>query len=128
MSEKSILITGCSSGIGLCAATLLKARGYQVFATARKKEDVERLKAQGFASVQLDVSDSASIKEALKEILDQTRGTLAALFNNAGYVQTGAIEDVTIDMLRAQFATNTFGFSSHSKMSIFSFPISLIMA
>ncbi len=106
---KSILITGCSSGIGLCAATILKERGYRVFATARKPGDLERLKAQGLNEIQLDVNDSNSIQNALNEVLQQTGGTLDALFNNAGFLQAGAVEDITRDMMREQFETNVFG-------------------
>lgn len=109
MDAKSILITGCSSGIGLCAAITLKKRGYRVFASARKMADVEKLKAQGLESILLDVDDSASIQRALDEILHLTGGTLDALFNNSGYVLPGAIEDLTRDLERAQFETNVFG-------------------
>lgn len=109
MTSKSILITGCSSGIGLCAATRLKQRGYRVFATARKEADVQKLISKGFESVLLDVNDSQSIQQALRHILHLTNGTLDALFNNAGYTQPGAIEDLTRDMQRAQFETNVFG-------------------
>jgi len=107
--EKSILITGCSSGIGLCAAETLKKRGYRVFATARKPTDLEHLSALGLESIQLDITDSNSIKNALATVLDRTRGTLDALFNNAGYVQAGAVEDLSRDAIRAQFETNVFG-------------------
>lgn len=109
MTGQSILITGCSSGIGLCAATLLKERGYRVFATARKADDVESLKAQGFESLQLDVNDSASMQAAVAQIVERTGGTLDALFNNSGYVLSGAIEDLTREQERAQFETNVFG-------------------
>lgn len=109
MEQKSILITGCSSGIGLATAIQLKQRGYRVFATARKTADVEKLSAQGFESLVLDVNDSASIQQALARILQLTNGKLDALFNNAGYVLAGAIEDLTRDMERAQFETNVFG-------------------
>jgi len=109
MNEKSILITGCSSGIGLAAAHTLKARGYRVFATARKAADVGTLKAQGFESIQLDVNDNASMREAVAQIMLLTHGRLDALFNNAGYMQAGAIEDITPAMERAQFETNVFG-------------------
>jgi short-subunit dehydrogenase len=109
MMDKSILITGCSSGIGLHAATQLKQRGYQVFATARKPADVIRLTSLGFESLVLDVNDSNSIKQALNDVLKRTNGTLYAVFNNAGYLQAGAVEDVTRDMMRAQFETNVFG-------------------
>ena len=106
---KSILITGCSSGIGYHAAHALKARGYRVFATARKPEDVARLHAEGLESLSLDLNDSASIKNAVDDILASTGGTLYALFNNGGYGQPGAVEDLSRDVLRAQFETNVFG-------------------
>jgi len=109
MSQKTILITGCSSGIGLSAATALKQRGYRVFASARKPEDAAKLSTQGFESIQLDVNDSASMHTALEHILSLTNGRLDALFNNAGYLLAGAIEDLTRDMERAQFETNVFG-------------------
>ena len=107
--KRSILITGCSSGIGLCAAEGLQTRGYRVFATARKMADVEMLTAKGLEALQLDLADSASIQAAMEEILARTGGTLDALFNNAGYGQPGAVEDLTRDVLRTQFETNLFG-------------------
>lgn len=107
--NKSILITGCSSGIGLCVAQGLHARGYQVFATARKRDDVQRLKEMGLTSFHLDLNDSNSIKNAIKAVLQETGGTLYALFNNGAYGQAGAVEDLRRDVLRAQFETNLFG-------------------
>lgn len=107
--QKSILITGCSSGIGLCAAQTLHKRGYRVFATARKSQDVEKLKTMGLESLILDVDDSNSIRNALDEILKKTGGTLDALFSNSGFAIPGAVEDLTRDMMRAQFETNVFG-------------------
>ncbi|MDR3492745.1 MAG: SDR family NAD(P)-dependent oxidoreductase [Gammaproteobacteria bacterium] len=107
--SQSILITGCSSGIGLCAAETLLKKGYRVFATARKESDVEKLRELGLESLQLDVNDSTSIRNALATILEKTGGTLDAVFNNAGYVQPGAIEDLSRDDIRAQFETNVFG-------------------
>jgi short-subunit dehydrogenase len=109
MSAKSILITGCSSGIGLCAATRLQQRGYRVFATARKAADVARLKTQGLESFILDMDDPNSMQCALDQILQLTNKTLDALFNNAGYMQVGAVQDTTSHMIQAQFATNVFG-------------------
>lgn len=110
MSEqKSVLITGCSSGIGLCAANILKKRGYRIFATARKHDDVSRLATDGFESVQLDLADSASIHKAVHTILNKTDGKLFGLFNNGAYGQTGAVEDLSRDVLREQFETNFFG-------------------
>ena len=109
MPNKSILITGCSSGIGLCVAEGLKARGYRVFATARNETDVQQLAADGFESLQLDLADPESIAAAVDDILSRTDGTLDALFNNGAYGQPGAVEDLSRDVLRAQFETNLFG-------------------
>lgn len=106
---KSILITGCSSGIGAAAARALHARGWRVFATARKSADVQRLNAEGLESLILDLDDSASIRAAVEEILSQTEGRLDAVFNNGGFGQVGAVEDLTRDALREQFETNLFG-------------------
>ena len=108
-SGRSILITGCSSGIGLCCAHGLQQRGYRVFATARQAADVSRLGDEGLEALRLDVDDSDSIAAALDEVLSRTGGTLYGLFNNAAYGQAGAVEDLTRDALRAQFETNLFG-------------------
>jgi len=107
--NKTILITGCSSGIGLRCAEILKERGWRVFASARKAVDVSRLEEQGFESLQLDLDDSNSIQSAVAALLDQTEGRLDALFNNGAYGQPGAVEDLTRDTLRKQFETNLFG-------------------
>lgn len=106
---KSILITGCSSGIGAAAARTLHDRGWRVFATARKPADVERLQAEGLESLVLDLDDSTSIRAAVSQVLERTEGRLDALFNNGGFGQVGAVEDLTRDALRAQFETNLFG-------------------
>lgn len=106
---RPILITGCSSGIGQCVARGLKQRGYRVFATARQAADVSRLLDMGFESLQLDLNDSESINIAVDDILARTNGQLFALFNNGAYGQTGAVEDLSRDVLRAQFETNLFG-------------------
>src|SRR5574340_1615894 len=90
MDSRAVLITGCSSGIGLCVAQGLQQRGYRVFATARKAADVGRLQAQGLESVRLDLADSGSIREALAEVLGRSGGRLFALFNNGAYGQPGA--------------------------------------
>lgn len=107
--NKSILITGCSSGIGLCVAHGLRDRGYRVFATARRNDDVNKLQDEGFEALQLDLDDSESIHTAVTEILSKTGGTLDALFNNGAYGQMGAVEDLNRHVLRAQFETNVFG-------------------
>lgn len=106
---RSVLITGCSSGIGYCSAKGLAARGYQVFASARKAEDVERLKNEGLNAIQLDLADSASIKSAVNHVLERCDGRLYGLFNNAAYGQPGAVEELRREVIRAQFETNLFG-------------------
>ncbi len=106
---RSILITGCSSGIGHACALGLAERGWQVIASARKPSDVERLAQQGLSAVQLDLDDPDSIAAGLAEALTLTGGRLDALFNNGAYGQPGAVEDLTRDVLRAQFETNLFG-------------------
>lgn len=108
-ADRSVLITGCSSGIGECVAIGLRARGYRVFATARKEADVTRLAQAGFESLKLDLRDTDSIGDALETVLDRTDGKLFALFNNGAYGQPGAVEDIPTDALRAQFETNFFG-------------------
>jgi len=108
-SAKTILITGCSSGIGYVTAIELKKRGHQVIASARKPEDVERLQQQGFSTVQLDLADSASIHRAVEQVLELTGGKLDALFNNGAFGQPGAVEDLSREVLRFQFETNLFG-------------------
>ena len=108
-NQRSILITGCSSGIGLCVARGLAVRGYRVFATARRIEDVDRLAAEGLESLLLDLNDPGSIDRAVAEVLDRTDGVLYGLFNNGAYGQPGAVEDLSREALRAQFETNLFG-------------------
>lgn len=107
--QKSVLITGCSSGIGLCVARGLAQRNYQVFATARKSSDVEKLAKEGLTALQLDVRDTGSIEKAVNSVLEQTGGTLYALFNNGAYGQPGAVEDLSREVLEQQFNTNVFG-------------------
>ena len=108
--DKSVLITGCSrGGIGYETALALKTRGYRVFATARRIEEVEHLNEIGFESHQLDVTDTMEIDKVLSAVMTSTGGTLYALFNNAGYGQPGAVEDVPTNVLREQFETNLFG-------------------
>ena len=107
--KKSVLITGCSSGIGLCVAKGLQSRGYRVFATTRNLQDVETLTQSGLESLQLDLDDSDSINSAVDEIISRTGGQLFALFNNGGYGQPGAVEDLTRTALKAQFENNFFG-------------------
>jgi NAD(P)-dependent dehydrogenase (short-subunit alcohol dehydrogenase family) len=108
-SSKTILITGCSSGIGYATAIELKNRGHKVIATARKPEDVLRLTQEGFTAVQLDLADSDSIQQAVRHAIELTDGKIDALFNNGAFGQPGAVEDLTRDVLRYQFETNLFG-------------------
>ncbi|MFV2057589.1 MAG: SDR family NAD(P)-dependent oxidoreductase [Thiohalomonadales bacterium] len=108
-NSQTVLVTGCSSGIGYCVAHGLKLRGYHVIATARAISDVERLRHEGLDTLQLDLSDSQSIKRAVSEVLTLAQGRLYALFNNAAYGQPGAIEDLRREVLREQFETNVFG-------------------
>jgi NAD(P)-dependent dehydrogenase (short-subunit alcohol dehydrogenase family) len=108
-SPKTILITGCSSGIGYTTAIELKKRGHTVIATARKPQDVARLTQEGFAAIHLDLADSASIQQAVKQAIELTGGKIDALFNNGAFGQPGAVEDLTRDVLRQQFETNFFG-------------------
>ena len=107
--QQTILITGCSTGIGYRTAVLLKERGYRVIASARKTEDVTRLSNEGFETVQLDLADSDSIKNAVKLVTEMTDGKLDGLFNNGAFGQPGAVEDLSRDVLRYQFETNFFG-------------------
>lgn len=109
MTQRSILITGCSSGIGLASAKALKERGWRVFAAARRAQDVEKLNELGLNGIQLDLTDSHSIRQAVATVIQATGGTLDALFNNAGVLMAGATEDLTRDMIRQQFETNVFG-------------------
>ncbi|GFE50961.1 short-chain dehydrogenase/reductase [Roseobacter cerasinus] len=109
MRKNSILITGCSSGIGYCAAIGMRARGWRVFAACRKAEDCERLKAEGFESPLLDYADQSTIDAALSEVLAATGGTLDAVFNNGAHGIPGAVEDLPTDALRSIFEANFFG-------------------
>ncbi len=109
MAEKSILITGCSSGIGLAAAIGLKARGWRVIATARNEEDLVRLQVDiGVEPLYLELSDPSSVAACADKALEMTEGRLFALFNNAAYGQVGAIEDISTDLLRYQMEVNLF--------------------
>ena len=106
---RTILITGCSSGIGLRCAELLKREGWRVFATARSTEDIKHLENIEVNACYLDYSETASIHETFNLVMEQTGGSLDALFNNGAYGQPGAVEDLTTDVLRQQFEANFFG-------------------
>ncbi|MDE2389146.1 MAG: SDR family oxidoreductase [Betaproteobacteria bacterium] len=116
--NKTILITGCSSGIGYCAAKGLQARGYRVLATARRRDSIEKLLAEGLESFRLDLNDSNSIHFAFEEAMRRTGGELYALFNNGAFGLPGAVEDLNRDALRAQFETNVFGWQELTNLAI----------
>ena len=105
---KSVLITGCSSGIGLCIAKGLKDKGYRVFASARSRDDVKNLQNLGFESLLLDLSSSESINAAVFKLYEMT-DNIYALINNGAYGQAGALEDISRDALDIQFQSNVFG-------------------
>jgi len=106
---KTVLITGCSSGIGYTCAKGLSKLGYSVFATCRNDADVMRLQSEGLNAFKLDLCDSGSLHVALAWMLSQTGGRIDVLFNNAAFGQPGAVEDLKRDVLREQFETNVFG-------------------
>ncbi len=109
MKNRTILITGCSSGIGRHCAIALKQRGWRVFATARNDADLAGLKTEGLEPVYLDYTEPDSIAACADHVLEATGGKLYALFNNGAYGQPGAVEDLSMETLRAQFEANFFG-------------------
>jgi short-subunit dehydrogenase len=109
MASKTIFITGCSTGIGYTTAIELKKRDYRVICSARKQADVQRLQEHGFEALQLDLAESVSIHQAVKQLIKLTDGKIDGLFNNGAFGQPGAVEDLTRDVLRSQFETNFFG-------------------
>ena len=116
--KRSILMTGCSSGIGLDAARGLHARGWRVFATCRQDPDCERLRAEGLESFVLDYADEASITAAVAEVKLRTGGTLDALYNNGAFGCPGAVEDLPRAALREIFETNLFGYHDLTRQVI----------
>jgi short-subunit dehydrogenase len=109
LNYQTILITGCSTGIGLQTAIYLKKQGFEVFPTARKEKDVAMLQILGFDAFLLDVTKEETISDTLEAILSKTGGTLDVVFNNAGFGQPGAVEDISTLTLKEQFETNVFG-------------------
>lgn len=105
----SILITGCSSGIGYASAHYLRARGWDVIASCRQEVDCKRLRAEGFASPRIDYADEASINEGFKAALDAAGGRIDAVFNNGAFASPGYAIDIPRDAMRAIFETNLFG-------------------
>ena len=118
MHDKSILVTGCSSGIGHCVALGLKERGYRVFATARRREDLLALSRQGVTAVELHLDDPRSVATAAAEVLDAARGHVYGLFNNGAYGQPGAVEDLRWEVLEMQLRTNLLGWHELTRLLI----------
>ncbi len=116
--RRSVLITGCSSGIGHHAAHALAGRGWRVFATCRKEADCARLRAEGLESWPLDYQSADSIAAGLEEALARTGGTLGALFNNGAFASPGALEDMPTDGLREIFEANYFGWHELTRRAI----------
>jgi NAD(P)-dependent dehydrogenase (short-subunit alcohol dehydrogenase family) len=106
--SRAVLVTGCSSGIGRATAERLATTGWTVYATARKPENLGELEAAGCRTLALDVTDEASMEAAVRTV-EEAEGAVGVLVNNAGYSQSGAIESVPIERVRAQFETNVFG-------------------
>ncbi len=106
--SKAVLITGCSSGIGRATAEYLVARGWTVYATARRPGQLAGLEAKGCRTLALDVCDEASMQAAVAAV-SEAEGAVGVLVNNAGYSQSGAVESVAGDAIRRQFETNVFG-------------------
>jgi NAD(P)-dependent dehydrogenase (short-subunit alcohol dehydrogenase family) len=108
MTDRIVLITGCSSGIGEATASRLARSGWTVYATARKVEALEGLAAQGCRTLALDVTSEDSMTTAVDTVIAEA-GRIDALVNNAGYSQSGAAETLDLDDVRRQFETNVFG-------------------
>jgi len=113
--SKAVLITGCSTGIGRATAERLVARGWNVYATARKAESVADLKSRGCKTLALDVCDEASMRAAVQTV-EQAEGAVGVLINNAGYGLEGAFEEVPMTDIRRQFETNVFGLVAMTKL------------
>lgn len=107
---RSVLITGCSSGIGLDAARGLRARGWRVLATCRQEADCDRLRGEGFESFRLDYADEASVAAGAEQALELCAGKLDALYNNGAFACPGAVEDLPRGLLREIFEVNLFGY------------------
>ena len=115
---RSVLVTGCSSGIGEAAARTLAARGWQVVASCRKQADCDRLANEGFACTLIDYQDPDSIARGYAVALEHTGGRLDALINNGAYAIPGAVEDLPVDALRAIFETNLFGWHALTRKAL----------
>lgn len=112
VSVRSVLVTGCSSGIGRATAELLRRRGWTVWPTARSPEDLAGLADAGFDPVALDVADENSVAACAAEVLARSEDGLGGVVNNAGFAQAGAVEDLSRGALTRQFEVNVFGLQS----------------
>ena len=115
MNSKAVLITGCSTGIGRKTAEHLASNGWTVYATARRPETIAELEDKGCRTLALDVTDEDSMQAAVKAVED-AEGAVGVLVNNAGYSQSGAVEEVPMDQVRRQFETNVFGLLRMSQL------------
>ncbi len=116
--QKTVLITGCSSGIGHAVAHGLQRHGYHVIASARSGADVERLREEGLSAVQIDLDRIESIHAGLALALELGEGRLYGLFNNGAYGQPGAVEDLSWEALEAQLRTNLLGWHELTRQVI----------
>jgi NAD(P)-dependent dehydrogenase (short-subunit alcohol dehydrogenase family) len=116
--QTTIIITGCSSGIGAYCARALKQDGWRVFATVRRPEDLAALEADGLDALLMDYTRPDTITALVETVLERTGGRIDALFNNGAYGQPGAVEDLSTDVLRLQFETNVFGWHELTRQVI----------
>jgi NAD(P)-dependent dehydrogenase (short-subunit alcohol dehydrogenase family) len=116
--QRIIVVTGCSSGIGAYCARALKADGWRVFATVRKEADLGSLQADGIEAIIMDYTKPDTITALVETVRERTGGRIDALFNNGAYGQPGAVEDISTDVLRAQFETNVFGWHELTRQVI----------
>jgi NAD(P)-dependent dehydrogenase (short-subunit alcohol dehydrogenase family) len=107
--HKTVLVTGCSSGIGKAVAYGLREQGFTVYPTVRKHTDMAALSNAGFEVIQLDYVDKNSVATAFAELMDKTQGQLFAVFHNGAYGQPGGVEDISREVMEKQFASNFFG-------------------
>ncbi|MFW8606414.1 SDR family oxidoreductase [Rhizobium beringeri] len=116
--QRTIVVTGCSSGIGAHCARALKADGWRVFATVRKPDDLKGLEAEGIEAFLMDYARTETISELVGAVLERSSGRIDALFNNGAYGQPGAVEDLSTATLRAQFEANFFGWHELTRQII----------
>ncbi|ELY5791305.1 SDR family oxidoreductase [Cronobacter turicensis] len=107
--QKSLLITGCSSGIGLACAHELRRQGFQILAACRKPEDVVRMNTLGFTGIELDLDSPQSVEAAAQEVIRLTNNRLYGIFNNGGYGVYGPLSTISRAQMEQQFSTNFFG-------------------